>query len=115
MTHDKIYIYGKHAVMEALINAPEKIEKVFLSFDLNSSERVGQDDDKEINSLIARNKIPSLSFDAKNLPREIDKEANHQGIVAIISSSDLVRPYKNFIENLKIDKNTALCILDEIE
>ena len=46
---EKIYIYGKHALMEALGNAPRAVKKVFLSPEANTSELRGA---------LEKNKIP---------------------------------------------------------
>ena len=36
--HEKIYIYGKHALTEALLHAPHTVRKVFLSPEVNDPE-----------------------------------------------------------------------------
>ena len=33
MKQNKIFIYGRHALMEALLNAPDVVDKLFLSKD----------------------------------------------------------------------------------
>ena len=47
MKQDKIYIYGKHALTEALKNSPQSIKKVFLA----------SEDDKALISLLAKHNI----------------------------------------------------------
>ena len=52
----KVYIYGKHALLEALMNAPKVIRKVYLAPDLR---------DTDMRILLKKHNIPSVSL-AKN-------------------------------------------------
>ncbi len=98
---ETIFIYGKHALVEALQNVPKAIEKVFLS----------SDSDKEINDLLLKNKMTPSKFSGDNKGIDIERDASHQGIVAKISLEKLILPYNDFIDHLKINKDTSLVLL----
>jgi len=100
------YIYGKHAVYEALSFKPEIVKQVYL--DLNFSET------KLLNK-IEDIKLPVKPFNPKNPPRGISSNAPHQGVVAAIQVDKLMVPYKSFRETLKPDIDTAILILGEVQ
>ena len=100
------YIFGKHAVSEALGERPDVIKQVFL--DLNFS------DAKIIRQIEASGIIPKL-LNVNNPPRGISAKASHQGIVAGLIPEKLMVPYKEFIKNLKVDNDTSLLILGEVQ
>ena len=106
MTQDKIYIYGKHSVSEALQNMPHIVEKVFVS-------KEGIDD--EVSGLIKKNNVPIEKYSETTMPPRVDKEAVHQGIIAQVSTDKLVRPYREFAEGLVVTPDTALVLLGEIQ
>ncbi len=100
------YIFGKHAVSEALSERPDVVKQVFL--DPNFS------DAKIIEQIGLANLAPKL-LNFKNPPRGVSSNANHQGIVAGILPEKLMVNYKDFISKLEIDTNTALLILGEVQ
>ena len=101
----KTYIYGKHALEEALLNAPKSVEKVFLSESFN---------DQSLRALLKERGI-SVSQMSNNTAREVGEDATHQGIIALISVKNLVVPFKDFVDGLKVGPDTALVLLDEIQ
>ena len=103
-TSNKIFIYGRHAVIEALKNTPSVITSLFV--DPNKK-------DSELTKLAQKAglKISPL----KNNDQIANDQVNHQGVVAKVSLEKLMKPYETFIKNLKVQKNTALVILDEIQ
>lgn len=105
MKTDKIYIYGKHALKEALLNAPEVVKKVFLAKSV---------DDSEIFNLLKTNKITpgELTDDKKTT---VEGSGSHQGVIAQIDTGRLLRDYKEFIKNLEITKDTMLVLLGEVQ
>jgi 23S rRNA (guanosine2251-2'-O)-methyltransferase len=106
MKQELEYIFGKHAVSEALTHRPDIVRQVFL--DLNFS-------DARIVSLIESRKIPVKPLNLKNPPRGISANAAHQGIVAGVLAEALMEPYKQFIETLAVTPHTALLILGEVQ
>src|SRR3970040_276263 len=102
MKQEKIYVYGKHALMEALRNRPLAIDKVFLH------ERK----DKELEALISK---LGLSVGTLSESGGLEEDAKHQGVIGRVSLSRLMRPYQEFIKDLKITPDTALVVLGEIQ
>jgi len=100
------YIFGKHAVFEALKECPNVVKQIFL--DPNFS-------DAKILNLVDKTGIAPNLLNLKNPPRGISAKANHQGIVAGILPEKLMVPYKRFINDLKVDNDTALLILGEVQ
>ena len=105
MKQTKIYIYGKHAVAEALANAPQAVKKVYLS---------PKQEDQHIRGLIKRTGVPVTDLGKDNLPG-IDSDVTHQGVIGVISLEDLMRPMKTFLANLKVTDDTSVIVLGEIQ
>ncbi len=100
------YIFGKHAVYEALRHRPDVVKQVYL--DLNFS-------DERIVGLIESSKLEIRPLNLKNPPRGISANAAHQGIVAGIVPDRLMVPYKEFITQVPATPNSALLILGEVQ
>ena len=103
---EKIYIYGKHALVEALISAPYAIKKAFLSPEALS--------DKELTSLLNKANVPFTPLKVKEAGRMVGNDATHQGIIATADPSMLMREFVDFVRSLKPDENTMLVLLDEL-
>lgn len=105
MKTDKIFIYGRHALKEALLNAPKTVKKVFLAKNV---------DDAEIFNLLKKNNLSAgeLNDDKKGV---VEGHGSHQGVIAQIDISILLVDYKTFIKNLKINKNTMLVLMGEVQ
>jgi len=74
MKEDEIYVYGKHALIEALEHAPEgTIKKVFLA------EAI---DDGKLFTLLKKRNIAPAALSAKNLSGDL-RDASHQGVIAL--------------------------------
>ncbi|USN87610.1 MAG: 23S rRNA (guanosine(2251)-2'-O)-methyltransferase RlmB [Candidatus Nomurabacteria bacterium] len=100
------YIYGKHAVFEALDRRPDIVGQVFL--DENFS------DQKIINQIEKLELTPKL-LNLKNPPRGISAKASHQGVVVGIVPDRLLVSYKKFVSELEVSSDTALLILGEVQ
>lgn len=103
---EKTYIYGKHALEEALLNNSKSIEKIYLASYFN---------DPKLEEIIKDSKILFQKLLPNKLPPDVDEEASHQGVFATLSLSKLLRPYKEFAENLDITPNTCLVLLGELQ
>ncbi len=101
-----IYIYGKHAVLEALEAPGKLVGRVLLS----PSRK-----DKELETKLRVLGVKTAPLEMGNLPREIDRDAVHQGVVGVISSPRLVQDYKDFIQNLVVTPDTSLVIFGEVQ
>lgn len=108
--NDTIYIFGKNAVLGALLNRPDTIERVFLEKDKSFEKEF----EKKVFDLIEKNKIKKETVSTGDLSREM-QAANHQGILAKVKVENLTVNFEYFIENLEIDPNTCLLILGELQ
>ncbi len=105
MKQDKIYIYGKHAVAEALMHAPKTLKKIHLAPTM---------DDPKLRELIRKSGVPTTTLTGSNSPR-IQENATHQGIIGQLALSELMLSYEDFAKNLKPNADTSLLILGEIQ
>jgi 23S rRNA (guanosine2251-2'-O)-methyltransferase len=100
------YIFGKHAVSEALGERPDVVKQIYL--DLSFS-------DAKIMKQVEQSKAVVLPLNLKNPPRGISANASHQGIVAAILPEKLMVDYKDFSKNLKATAGTSVLILGEVQ
>ena len=102
----KIFMYGKHALVEALQNAPQVVRKVFLAPDLR---------DGELSILLAKHKIPTHTLTPGRGTELVGKDSVHQGVIATINPSSLLLSLDDFLKTLDTRKNPALAILGEVQ
>lgn len=100
----KLYIYGKHAVAEALRHTPRAVRTVYLA----------ASGDEVVRSLAQKANIPIEKLDERKVTSMVEGKAPHQGVVALISQSDLVVPAERFIEHLQVTDATLVVFLSEI-
>lgn len=99
----KVYIYGTHAVKEALKARPEVVQKIFIADSVK---------DAELQTLIAAKKIATKPFTGSG---PLGRDATHQGIIALIDTNKLVISFDAFRKTLISSPDTALVLLGEIE
>ena len=102
---EKVYIYGKHALMEALTSKPQVIRKVFLAHDAG---------DKELQALLHEHAIPTVPLAASKGKELVGRDATHQGVIAIMDPSALLISFDDFLKTLNPARNPAVAILGEI-
>ena len=100
-----ITIYGKHALMEAVINMPQAIDRVYLT----------SRDDQKLNDLLKKTGIKPTIVGVDSLPKNVDPTANHQGVVALVNLGKLVLDYGEFIAKFEVSNNKCLVILSELQ
>lgn len=100
-----IWIYGKHAVLEALTFRPDVVSEVFLRNDVEFSVP------KELLTSIKNINI----FEDTKVPKAVDKHAVHQGMIAKIDKQKLMVSFDDFKQTLRAHKDTALLLLGEIQ
>lgn len=100
MIQNKIYIHGKHAVKEALLNIPHAVNQIMTTSEF---------DDREILSLAKNEEVPRGKFDPSSAPK------GHQGVMAQILLSNLMRAEKQFFETLEVTPHTCIVILGELQ
>lgn len=105
-----LYLYGKHALREALIEKPSVIQKVFLDENAQS--------DKELLSLLSEKKIPFSSMkstDTKKKTQEIGaSDAVHQGVIAVVQVEKLYTPFDEALKLFEAGSNPCFVLLDEL-
>lgn len=100
-----LFIYGRHAVIEALEFKPEVVVALYIRGDIK------HEIDRE---LLGRVKSVS-TFQGDNVPKEVDKKAVHQGMIAKIDRQKLVLTYEQFRQQLKVTNDTCIAILGEVQ
>jgi len=104
MLREKVYIYGKHALTEALANTPHIIKKVFAT------------DGVLDEAIIAQLKKHNISLSPlKGEAQNVSKDASHQGVIVTIDPTDLLLELKTFLSTLDLSKNPSLVLLDEVQ
>jgi len=86
MQREKVYIYGKHALSEALTNTPHIIKKVFAAEHALDTDVVRKLKEKNI-------PLSPLKGEAQN----VSKDASHQGVIVTIDPTDLLQDLKTFL------------------
>jgi 23S rRNA (guanosine2251-2'-O)-methyltransferase len=102
---EKIYIYGKHALMEALANAPHVVRKVFLAHEM---------EDRELRELLKKHHIIVEAIKSRDAGRMVGEDTAHQGVIAIADPADLMLDFRTFERELRPDEKTMLVLLDEL-
>ncbi|MGD0328548.1 MAG: 23S rRNA (guanosine(2251)-2'-O)-methyltransferase RlmB [Minisyncoccia bacterium] len=118
---EKIYIYGKHALIEALRHTPNVIRKVFLARDM----RLSGQGDTELRVLLTKNNIPTAELAAGKGKELVGKDAVHQGVIAIMDPASLLISFDDFLATLPSffpssgsssgSAKTALAVLAEVQ
>ncbi len=103
---DKVYMYGKNALKEALISAPHTIKKVHLSPDHG---------DPELSRLLEKTHIPVSLLKAGEADKTVGSDKTHQGVIAIVDTNELMTSYGDFINGLTVTDDTALAVLGEVQ
>lgn len=102
---DQTYIFGTHAVTEALNRAPHTIQHMYF---------VGGNASDAIFAQVKKLAIPFDRCDEDHLPKGVERDVVHQGVVARVSPNKILMEYKPFIEGLEITEKTALVVLNEL-
>lgn len=103
---NKVYIYGKHALMEALTNAPHVIKKVFLAPNLA---------DTELRTLLEKHNIGMSSLAPSKGKELVGRDTAHQGVIAIMDPSSLLISFEDFLSSLNPKTNPGIAILGEVQ
>lgn len=103
---EKVYIYGKHALVEALENAPHVIRKVFLDPDMR---------DTTLRDLLEKQKISVAPLTQS--AEMVGRDTVHQGVIAVMDPSALLISFEDFLKRLPTDPSdkSAVAILAEVQ
>lgn len=103
---DKVYIYGRNALIEALENAPQVIKRVHLSPEV---------DDDRLRAALKNASIPVQILDAGEANRTVGADKTHQGVIAVVDTARLMVPFETFIKEIEPTKETAIAVLGEVQ
>jgi len=106
MRRESSYIYGRHAVLEAIERRPDIILELFVRDDMGGDEHTAS----RIKQIPRR-----TTFHGDNVPRDVDKHATHQGFIASIDTHKLLVPFGTFRGELEPDVRTSLVVLGELQ
>jgi len=101
---EKIYLYGKHALREALLGNPAVLRKVFL--DSNASK------DAELATLLKTHNVSVSQM--KEQKGKVSQDAVHQGVIAELDSSALYTNLDAVLSQTRAG-NPCIVILDELQ
>ncbi len=108
MKTDITYIYGKHAVAEALRSAPQAVQEIFLA----------STQEPELKALIAKHKIPTSPLKQKVLEYVSGLEGGdiaHQGVIALIDPNALIIDFSVFMNSFTPNADNAVVVLGELQ
>lgn len=103
---DKVYIYGRHALVEALAEAPQVVKKVFLAADIKDDGLRGQ---------LATLSIPVAELGRGGGDDLVGRDAVHQGVIAVIDPGKLVITLDEYLATFVKEKNASVAVLGEVQ
>lgn len=103
---DKVYIYGRHALEEALTSTPHVIKKVFLDPTLR---------DRDLRDELEAHKIPINELSAGQGEGLAGRDAVHQGIIALIDPAALLISLDDFVKSIDVSTNPSVAVLAEVQ
>ena len=107
MRKDTTYIYGKHAVKEALLHMPHIFYRVMF--------QSGAEAKQEMYQYVKDQEIKCESYDSRHMPKGVPKDAVHQGVIAEIYQEGIMKDYDDFIKTLDMNKKPGLLVLGEVQ
>ncbi len=105
MATEKFYLYGRHALTEALLARPQIVQKVFLSEEVQK--------DPELIALLKKHNIGISSMKGE-VKRDVGSDAVHQGVIAVVSQDKLYSSMDDALVVASKKKNPCLVLLDEL-
>jgi 23S rRNA (guanosine2251-2'-O)-methyltransferase len=106
MEKELIYIFGKHAVYEALVHRPSVVRELYIENGFV---------DEKIFARLSHTKVKPRLLNPKRLPGGLRNDAVHQGIIAGILVSDLMVSYKDFIASHNLTSDSCFLVLGEVQ
>ena len=109
----KVYLYGKHALREALLGRPEAVQKVFM--DANAMQ------DTELVALAQKHGLAINAMKGDDSKKAVGEDAVHQGVIAVIAPGSLQISLEKMLDILAAKekvtghKNPCIVLLDELQ
>ena len=104
---NKYYIYGKNPILEVLLRAPKRINKVYIQKGISYDNRI-----KKILDISSEFKIPVVHTNLQKFKDEFEKDTNFQGVIATCTTIEYL-DFDDFLEEKK-DDFKRIIILDGI-
>src|SRR6185437_2368698 len=89
---EKVYIYGRHALAEALAEAPHTLKRAFLA-----PEHMQDEGADSLRAKLTAANIPVNELKAQEAAGLAGRDAVHQGVIAIMEPEKLLRSFDDFI------------------
>lgn len=102
---EKVYIYGRHSLTEALRDKPQAIKGVFLE---------DAEAESGIVELARSHNVPVKQLGGGE-KREVGKDAVHQGIIGVLDPAKLFVDLKSFLAGLDMSTNPAIAVCAEVQ
>ncbi len=106
MQKELVYIYGKHALDEALSFRPDLVTELYVASDFKDAKLLAK---------FGRAKVAPKLLNEKRLPGGLRSDAVHQGVVAAVNVESLLIDYKKFIDGIDMTPRTAFLVLGEVQ
>jgi 23S rRNA (guanosine2251-2'-O)-methyltransferase len=106
MQKELIYVFGKHAVEEALNYRPDLVKEIYIAANFT---------DDKILAKLNRAKVAPKILNEKRLPGGLRNDAVHQGVIAGINGEGLLLDYKTFMSNVNLSSKNAFLVLGEVQ
>jgi len=106
MQQDIAFIFGKHAVSEALQMRPEIITELHIEAGCS---------DETLLSLLKKSPVPPRVLAGRRLPGGLRPDAVHQGVIAGIDINRLLVDYRDFADSLSPTASTSVLVLGEVQ
>lgn len=107
MKTELTYIFGRHAVYEALRERPDIIRALYIE--------TAFADDKVFNLLKKHTKIKTNLLNPKKLPGGLHRDAVHQGVIAAIDTNQLMVDYREFVATQDFQPGSCFLVLGEVQ
>jgi 23S rRNA (guanosine2251-2'-O)-methyltransferase len=105
MIDEATYIYGKHAVAEAVGARPDIVRAVHCAEGIDGG----------LLKQIKRAHIPLVDLNPKKLPKGVPSDSVHQGIIAEINPRKMTVAYEDFIAEYPVTNDSAFVLLGEVQ
>ena len=106
MKTNKLYIYGKHAVREAIVHAPHAVTRVYVEKGFT---------DPELMKFVKQSGIEEAPLNQGAKKADIKGGNAQSGVVAQLSLQNLVQEFDTFLEKLVITPSTSLVFLSGVQ
>ena len=101
----KVYIYGRHSLLEALRGAPHAVKNIFFE---------NAETEKEIVDLAEKHSISVKPLGGQE-KRTVGEDAVHQGVIGVLNPDALFVKLEDFLDKLDTTTNPAVVICAGVE